>query len=235
MNALSLAWSFVVAPAQASRQLRDKPVFLLPVLLIVLASAGLMLWYYTGVDLDWLKDYLFTGNARIQALSEADRARVMATVSRTTLTLSAVAGVIVIELAGFLLQGLYFLVAGRATGVRNDFRHWFALACWTSLPTLVGIVYGGVLLATSGQNFQVSPGALQPLSLNELFFHRLPNEPGYSLLSSLTLLNLWVWVLGVIGVRTWSGRTWMFSSLFVMLPMVVVYGVWTALALRPAG
>jgi hypothetical protein len=194
-----------------------------------------MFWYYAAVDLGWLKDYLFSDNARIQAMPEADRARVMATVSRTTLTLSAVVGVIVIELAGFLLQGLYFLVAGRATGVRSDFRRWFALACWTSLPTLVGIVCGAVLLATGGHDVQLSPGALQPLSLNELFFHRTPNEPGYALLGGLTLLNLWVWVLCVIGVRTWSGRTWMFSSIFVMLPMVIVYGIWTALVLRPAG
>jgi Yip1 domain len=235
MNALSLAWSFIVAPFQASQRLRDRPTFLFPLLVVVGASAVLMVWYYNAVDLDWLKDYLFSADKRMQALPEEQRMKVLATVSRTTMTLSAVAAIVILEPAIFLLQALYFWVAGRTTGVVFDYRRWFALACWTSLPTLVAVIYGVVLLATSGHGVQLAPGAMQPLSLNELYFHRMPADPGFSLASGLTLLNLWVWFLCIVGVRTWSGRSWLFSSIFVMLPMVIIYGTWTAIVLRSAG
>lgn len=234
MNTLSLAWSFIISPTPALRQLREKPTFLFPLLLIVLSSAALMFWYYAMVDMDWLKDYLYSGNARIKALAEADRVRVMAALSRTAITVSAVIAVVIITPLMFLLQALFFWVAGLITGARMRFKQWFALACWSQIPTLVAVVYGAVLLATSGHAPQLSPGALQPLSLNELFYHRGPDEVGYALLNFLNLLNFWVWALCVLGVRLWTGRSWLFSILFVMLPIAVLIGGGAFLTFRNA-
>jgi len=30
----------------------------------------------------------------------------------------------------------------------------------------------------------------------------------------------------IIGVRTWTQRSWLFSTVFVMLPIVVLHGIW---------
>ena len=67
---------------------------------------------------------------------------------------------------------------------------------------------------------QMSPGALQPLSLNELVLHRPMGSPGHALFESLTIPRLLSWALMIIGVRTWSQRSWNFSAILVLLPIV---------------
>ncbi|HTP40661.1 MAG TPA: YIP1 family protein, partial [Steroidobacteraceae bacterium] len=131
MNALSLAWSFFVTPDAALRQLRAKPTFLFPLLLVTLGSAALLLWQYALVDIDWLKDYLMSGNARFKALPDAERARALAVMTRTTLSVAGVAALVIGTPAICLLQALYYFVAGRVTHVAVSYRQWFALVCWT--------------------------------------------------------------------------------------------------------
>jgi hypothetical protein len=35
-----------------------------------------------------------------------------------------------------------------------------------------------------------------------------------------------------VGVRTWSGRSWLFSCIFALLPYVLIYGIWAFISLR---
>jgi hypothetical protein len=65
-----------------------------------------------------------------------------------------------------------------------------------------------------------------------LFFHKSMNERGFALLSSLTVIHPWVWWLSVLGVRVWSGKSWLFSSLFALTPIVIMYGGWAAWAFK---
>jgi hypothetical protein len=73
---------------------------------------------------------------------------------------------------------------------------------------------------------------MAPLSLNELFFHKGMAEPGFNLLTALTLVHPVIWGLTVVGVQAWSGRSWLFGSVFSLLPPLLVYGSWAAFALR---
>jgi hypothetical protein len=79
---------------------------------------------------------------------------------------------------------------------------------------------------------QIDQGELQMLSLNNLFFHRAAGEPGYTFLISVNLLQLVGMFLATLGVRTWSGRSWLFSAVFTFLPVVLIYGTWAYFALR---
>ena len=36
----------------------------------------------------------------------------------------------------------------------------------------------------------------------------------------------------IVGVRVWSQRSWAFSAIFILLPIVVLYGLWAAFAFR---
>ena len=36
----------------------------------------------------------------------------------------------------------------------------------------------------------------------------------------------------IIGVRVWSQRSWAFSTLFIVLPAVCLYGIWAFFAFR---
>jgi hypothetical protein len=51
-------------------------------------------------------------------------------------------------------------------------------------------------------------------------------------LSNLSLLSLIGALLAVIGVKAWSGRSWLFASVFVLLPLVVIGGVAALLMFR---
>ena len=95
----------------------------------------------------------------------------MAMVSRNTLLWGSVVGTIIVMPIVFLLGRLYLLLAAKVTKLPQGFKHWFSLGCWTSLPMLLSTVVAAILLIMSDTT-QVSPSVMQPLSLNELLFHR---------------------------------------------------------------
>jgi len=124
-------------------------------------------------------------------------------------------------------------VAGNVTKVRYSFKQWFALTCWTTLPSvLISTIIAALMILTSSDVTQLSPNALKPLTLNELFFHRAMGQPGQSLLASFDLLSLWSMGLLVVGVRAWSQRSWLFCTLFALVPTIVIYGVWSLFAFK---
>ena len=83
-----------------------------------------------------------------------------------------------------------------------------------------------------GQTYVAHFADLQVLSLNNLLFHRAPGEPGYSLLITINLLQLVGLYLSALGVRIWSGRSWLFSAVFAWLPWVLICGFWAWFAWR---
>jgi Yip1 domain len=123
-----------------------------------------------------------------------------------------------------VLEATWYTLAGKVMNVDRNFKQWFALANWTSLPAVIAVIPAAIaLLMASGT--QIDPGALQPLSLNELFFHRKMGESGYQLLSNLSLVSLLGALLAIIGVKCWSARSWLFATVFVLLPLVVICGI----------
>jgi hypothetical protein len=98
------------------------------------------------------------------------------------------------------------------------------------LPSLLGILASAALLLASDTH-QIDNGELAVLSLNELFFHVPFGGKGHTLLTTLTILHPWMWWLTALGVRVWTGRSWTFSALFALLPVVVGYGAWAAISL----
>ncbi len=232
MNNITLAGLVVTSPSAAFAELRERPRFWLPLLVIIVATILQLVWYYSIVDIEWLKDHMFSGNARVEALPPEAQARMMSTMTQKTFMWSSVISVVIGLPLIFTLLTCYYLLAGKITNVQQTFKQWFSLVAWSGIPTLIGVLTGAVILATHGTNAQVGPSELQVFSLNELFFQRTPTQPGFQLLSSLSLISVWGWVLSVIGVKTWSNRSLVFSSIFVLLPLVVVYGVWALFAFK---
>jgi hypothetical protein len=155
----------------------------------------------------------------------------MAMFTRNGMLASSLIGAIFVLPMFFLLQALYLLLAARVTKVPLGFKHWLALSCWTSPPLLLTTVVSAIFLIMS-DTAQVSPSVLQPLSINELVLHRPSGSPGYSLLESLNIPGMLSWVLMIIGVHVWSRRSWAFSTIFILLPVVVAYGIWSMFAFR---
>jgi Yip1-like protein len=231
MNNLDISVALATSPTSAFVELRERPRFWFPLLLVVLTTAGLIYWYYSIVDIEWLKDTMFSNEPKFQNMNEEQRAAALAMFGRGPLLWSSVVSMFVIIPAVMVLQALYLLVAAKVTKLSPGFKHWFALACWTSLPTLLTGVVSAILLILR-DNSQVATGVLAPLSFNELLFHLPPSAPGYALLESLAIPAFLSWVLMIIGVRTWSRRSWAFSSIVTLLPWAVIYGLWAFFSFR---
>jgi len=231
MNNIALVVALATAPSTAFAELRERPRFWFPLVLLVVVSAVMVYWYYSTVDIEWLKDALFTNNPKFQQLPEAQRAATLSGVGRNIMLWGGVVATIVVLPIYFLLQSLYLLLAAKVTKLPQGFKHWFAFSCWTALPTLLGSVVAAIFFLM-GTNMQVGPGALQPLSLNELVFHQPMGSPAQPLLETVGIPAFLIWILMILGVHSWSQRSWVFSTIFVMLPVVVFYGIWALIAFR---
>ena len=218
-------------PAKAFEILRERPRFAFALWLALGASLLTTIWYYQVVDLSWLLDETLRSNPRTAGLDDAQRARVVQAMSGSVAKVMSVVGVAIMVVVIRLLEATYYLLASKVTQLRFSFRQCFALSCWSSLPTLLTTIPALFVLATT-TNGQIENGAMNPLSLNELFFHRHMGDAAYSLLVSIGPLQLLAWGLAFIGVRSWSGRSSLFCAVFVLLPPAVVYGCWAVMALR---
>jgi len=230
MNNVDLAVALATAPSSAFSELRERPRFWFPLLLVVLTSAGLIYWYYSIVDIDWYKQAVLTSTPDFQALNDDQRAGALAMMTPQTLKWGSTASLIIFMPIIFLLQALLLWVAAKVTKVSVGFKHWFSLVCWSSLPILLGTVVAAILLFLS-ESPQITPGLLQQLSINELLFH-LPPGPGYALVSSISIPAILGWALMIIGVRVWSQRSWAFSAAFIGVLLALVYGIWAFFSFR---
>jgi len=225
MNNIDLTVALATAPSSAFAELRQRPKFWFPLVLLTVVITGMTVWYYNVVDIEWLKEALF---ANMPAEQKAAASGFM---TRTTLLWSSVVGTLIVIPAMMAVAALYWFVAGKITKLTPGYVHWFAFSCWTALPMLISSIVGAIFLLISDTT-QLAPGVLQPLSLNELIFHRPLGTPGQAFLESLNIPSVLICLLSIIGVHVWSQRTWLFSAIFVMLPWVLFYGIWSLFAFK---
>lgn len=220
-----LAWSALVEPSQAFAALRERPRFWFPLLAAALAYAVFFAWYYSRVDIAWLADHILGGDPRLRQMSDEERAAAAQGLSKGFLLGSSLLTVLVAVPLLRVLEALYFFLVGRAAAIEISFRHWMALSCWSAWPQVLAVVVMTVPLLLKA-NGQVAPDALNLLSLNELFFHVPLSSPWHTFVSTVTLLHAWSWWLSVLAVRRWTGRSWAFSAVFALVPVLAVYGGW---------
>lgn len=226
MNSFAMLQALIFEPRKAFNALAERPRFLFPMLLTLIGTAGLVYWYYQVADLEWMMDRqlrtsAFTRDMPEQQMEETIRAAGQNPV--VTGAVSAVTTAIGLTLI-YALVSLYYLLAGKVTNVQRSFRQWFALAWWTNLPTLLTVITGAVVLLTA-TTAQIEEADLRALSFNSLIFHKSPGDPGYVALAYVGLPELLAIWLAIFGVRVWSGRSWLFSLVFTLLPAALIVGV----------
>lgn len=223
MNNLALTSALAFEPRKAFDEIGQRPRFWFPLLLLLAVTVGSTLWYYAVVDVEWLVDRSLRSGALAGRLTEQQIEDAIARSTRSALTIQSVIFVPIALVLIRLIEAVYYLLVAKITNVQRSFRQWFALACWTSLPGVLAIVPAAFVLM-GASNAQLPQEELQPLSLNALFFHREATERGYTALGYLGVLNLLGVFLAVLGVKYWSGRSWLFSVLFAGLPLLLLVG-----------
>jgi hypothetical protein len=231
MNNFELSTALVLDPKGAMREIEARPRFLFPLLVVMLVSVGALFWYYSIVDYDWLIDKTLRSSARGRELTEDQIAQASKFMTKNTIMWSSLVAVPLVMVIIRLLEATWYLLAGKVTNVQRSFKQWFALANWTSLPTILAALPAIPVLLTT-KSTQIDAGTVSPLSLNELFFHRGMGESGYNLFTNINLIQFFTLFLVVLGIKLWSGRSWLFALVYALLPVALIGGVWAFFALK---
>jgi len=229
---LEILQALVFEPRKAFTEIAERPRYWFPLLVFVIALLATTVWYVSKVDLGWAADRQIRHSSFLRNLTEEQiTQQVQATQGRRGLQMSiSVIGITIFVPLLLMLPALYNLLVGKMVGFDRSFRHWYSYCCWMTLPSALAQIPAMLLLATTETN-QISQEALKTLSLNALIFHRDIGEPGYSLFSNLDLFQLLTLYLSMVGVKVWSGRSWLFTSLFVGIPWALIWGIWAWISL----
>lgn len=232
MTNLEILQALVFEPRKAFTEIAQRPRFWFPLLVLAVATAGIAAWYTSIVDLEWLADRQLRTSPYARGMSEEQIAAAASAAGSQRGLRVGIAGIgyALVICVVLLIGALYYLLAGKVTGVERSFRQWFAFNGWTALPTaLVALPAAFVLLMA--ETAQIPQDDLQALSLNALIFHRAVGEPGYALFTSLNPTQILSLALASLGIRIWTGKSWLFSILFATLPFLLIYGIWAWFAL----
>ncbi|KFN50480.1 YIP1 family protein [Arenimonas composti] len=216
-------------PAKVFADLRERPTFVVPLLTVLVLVLGAMALYFFTVDADW-----FVDNTIRQALAanpEISRADLEPARQFMTPTFAGTAGLLfggVFMLMMYVLMAVYYLLAGKVTGTEVGFMQGLALTAWSSMPLAIG----GIVLAVgvlTGDN-RTPMEDLQLLNLHPLLVNVPIESPWAGLARGFSLLNLWAWFLAALGWKTWSRGGWGGALAVVLLPSVLIYGIWALIA-----
>jgi hypothetical protein len=232
VNSFAVLQALAFEPKKAFAELAARPRILFPLLLLILSTVGILFWYFSVVDVAWFIAQAQAANPGGQEMT-AEQQRAVESMGGSIVKWSTVIGGAIVLLLIRCGEALYYLLAGKVTNVQRSYKQWLSLSSWSSLPGVLGMIPAAIVLLTTTTT-QFDQGQLQALSFNNLFFHRTMSEPGYSFLSSINLLQIAGMYLATLGVRIWSGRSWLFSTVFTCLPIVLIYGVWGYFALGRA-
>jgi hypothetical protein len=227
---MSLLIDIFLDPAKAWTQLKERPTFLVPALIVALATTLAAVLYFLHVDAAWFAHYQVQVVAASQDMTAGEiaqmqkmmpGARVLAWITgATTLLFFAVV---------FAVMGLYYLLAGKVCGHAVGYRRGLALTAWSSMPMVVGAIVAIIGVYTSSA--QTPYESLQMLNVDPLLV-QLPMDHDWSRLAkSFSLLNFWAWFLAALGWRTWFRTGWGQAVFVAVLPSVVIYGAMALFAI----
>lgn len=220
-----------VAPQDAFTATREKPSIWFPLLTLALCWIVFWNWYYSAVDFNWVLNQVISDKLATTPPDQQEAvAKSMGNFKPGALAIISILTVLVLLLSITLINAVYLTIVSAVLDDKLRFRNWFSFSLWTSMPSLVAILAMTVNFLLS-KDSRVGPTELNPLNFNNLLFHVAPTSPFKSLLDGFDLTILWSWALMVFGYRVWTGRTWATSASVVLLPWVVLYGIWIGVKL----
>ncbi len=208
-----------IAPKQFFGRLRERPVWLLPVLLVLVTNLAAVA--VSTVFVDWtaqreravaaMQERGMTPEQIEAALERMDRF-VNSPLARWGLPL---AGALVSGLAGVLVLALVYNLALPLLGGSSNYRLTFAVTVWSGLPLVLGALVR-IVLVLLRRSAEVSTSLLALVPGLKTGFWA-------ALLGQADLFAFWQLGLCAIGLKTVFGlrgaRAWL-----------LVFGVWLALA-----
>ena len=223
MQALFDIGNVFIEPSPTFTRLKAKGNPWLPMVLLIVLSLAVMVWWVQTVDFTWLREHMIAS----QPDAKPEVREAMAHfVTPTSMLIGMSTGAVLGALFGFALYAGYYLLAGKVLGTSIGYSKWFGFAVWTSIPRLLGIPLAALQIMTS--HGRLAPDDMNMVSLKYLVFHLPLSNHWANLLNNLDLTGLWCIVLAAIGLKAWTGRSTGACVLAALLPNVIFYGLWAA-------
>jgi Yip1 domain len=194
-----------IDPVKAFTELKEKPTFWLPLLLVMALSAIMVVMYFMKVDPAWYTDHMLQASGKDMSASEMEQARKMMPSSKVLGIISAPITMLTLALA-YSLFALYYMLAGKITGSTMTFARGFSLACWSSMPLLLGSIV--VLIGIFTMSPQTGIESLALTHVDPLLVQLPPANRWSALAKNFDLLVFWSIFLTALGWRTWGSTSW---------------------------
>ena len=164
----ALATNIFTAPREAFVALREQPRVLLPVLVLLIGFSTVSFYFLSHVDMGFFLDNeLRSGSANI---TDAQREQAVAAAAKIPpLVYGAIGavGAIFSRLLVIFLIAAYYTIVSSATHDGVKLKQWFALACWCTLPQVLGVVAQIVNMLVNDPRFML-PDSINPLAFGNL-------------------------------------------------------------------
>jgi hypothetical protein len=215
------------APAEAFAAIMLAPSWFAPLSLVMLSGLAATGYYFSGLDMAWWVDDTLR-QANIEP-SELDTARdAMGGMTRGMLFGFGAISTVLFSFLVALVQAMYMSLAAAIMGSVYKFKHWMALASWTSLPYVIGAIAMVVNIALH-PNGQLSSYDLDPTSLAALGL-TLTGTSFETIAKSVTLTMLWAIGLVTLGFAQWLQISLSKSAAIITTPYLLVFGAVAALS-----
>jgi hypothetical protein len=221
-DAMSQLADIFLQPARVFAEQRERPTFVVPLLIFTALTVAFTLAYFMRVDPAWYADHMLDNTGR--ELSAQDMAQMKAAMpgARVMGWIGAVTSAIAVVLVT-LITALYVWIAGKVTGTPLGYRHGLSLSAWSSMPMVLGL-----LVALAGALMMSPQTAIESLMLTNVdpLLVDLPAEHRWNRLAQgFNLLTLWAVWLFALGWRAWTRSSWLQAWVVALIPTLVVFGV----------
>lgn len=218
----------IAAPAKAFDEIRAHPRWLWwPLAITVIVTIAAFTYYFLWVDFPWLVEEVVRTSVKPGA-DPATAEAIRSFMSPTVQIASTAVGVLLGTLVFYTIQAIYLHLVNKVVGDASlGFGQWFSFTAWTSFPAVFNALAMLVVIAMAPDN-QLSQQDLMPLSLQSLAVHAEAGSAWATWAGSLSLVSVWVIALAVYGFSRWTGSSLLKSALVVLVPYVLVYGIWAA-------
>lgn len=208
-------------PSNVFADLKAKPTFMLPLLLVTLTTAAMMLSYFLQVDPEWYLDNTLRAAGNDVTAAEAAQAKKMMPGAQMMAYITSIT-TIVFAVVATAVYALYFTLAGKVTGTTTSFKQGLSLSAWANMPVLLGMVASLVGVLTMQP--QTSLESLMLLNADPLLVQLPADSAWKSFATSFNLLSLWAVFLTALGWRTWGRTGWTQAIVVGALPTLIIYG-----------
>lgn len=208
-------------PTKVFEDLRERPRFWLPLLLLIAFSAALPLWYFMVVDPDWYMQHMLLSAGKEMSAAQVEQAKAVMPGVQAMGWIGAASGAVMIAIIS-CLYALYLMLAGKVTGGAVSFKRGMSLVCWSNMPAVLGVLVALVGVAMMEPNTAIE--SLMLTNVDPLLVQLPADSPWRGLARGFSLLNLWTWFLLALGWRVFTRAGWLQSAIVALLPSVIIYG-----------